>query len=71
MGIQYRHPWNRWFRKRNFELKWGLDFTSMPHCMAVQVRNQAIKRGLRASISIDPDSGNLGINLLPRKRRKK
>lgn len=70
MAKQYFHPWNRWFRKKRFVLRHGVDFTSMPHCMAVQVRNQAIKRGKRASIVTTPD-GDLVVNLLPKKRRRK
>ena len=48
-----RHPWNRWFRRRRFQLVRGEDYRCQPHAMSVQVRNAAAKRNLRVSVQIE------------------
>ena len=57
-----QHPWDRWFRKRRFRLLRGRDYTCMTHCMSVQVRAAAIKRGLRASVMVN-DMLSLSVEL--------
>ncbi|MCK9568781.1 hypothetical protein M0R72_07565 [Candidatus Pacearchaeota archaeon] len=48
-----RYPWNAWFKKRRVLIKHKKDFDCQPHGMAQQIRNEACKRGISVSISID------------------
>lgn len=47
-----RYPWEEWFRKKNFVLRRGVDYTGRTYAMAQQVRNAASKNNTRVSIKI-------------------
>ena len=50
-----RHPWDEWFKRKRFTLKRGVDFSGMPHAMAVQVRDAATARDYSVSVKIRED----------------
>ena len=47
-----RHPWDDWFRRKQFRLAKDNHYTCLPHSMAQQIRNEAQRRGLKVSIQI-------------------
>lgn len=53
-----RYPWEKWFMRKEFTLRRGIDYTCMPHSMAVQIRMAASSRGLSISVYTDTE-GNI------------
>ena len=50
---QIHHPFDKWFKRKNFKLVRGKHFKCMTHCMNVQLRNAAAKRNIRLSIDVE------------------
>ncbi len=50
---QTRHPFDKWFKQKNFNLVKGKHFKCRVYCMNVQLRNAAAKRNIRLSINVD------------------
>jgi len=50
-----RHPWDRWFKKKQFKLVRYKHYFCMPHSMGVQIRTAAAKRELAVSVHIRED----------------
>lgn len=57
-----RHPWDTWFRRNSFSLRKGKHYQCMTHCMMIQLRAAAIKRGLRASVRQSDDALHVHIS---------
>jgi hypothetical protein len=53
---QRRYPWKKWFAKRGFSLKKGIDFTCTPYSMSIQIRNRASQEGKSVGIRIEGDT---------------
>lgn len=51
-----RYPWDRWFVRGEFTARRGKDFKCKPHSMAIQIRTEAAKRGLKVSVYIEDKS---------------
>lgn len=51
-----KYRWKEWFRKRQFILRRGLDYKCPPSTMAQQIRNAAVKFGVKVSI-VEADNG--------------
>lgn len=65
-----KYPWDRWFAKKKFKLRRD-QYDCMPHCMAVQIRNQARRRKVGVSVETN-EHGTLSVEVLPlRKKRKR
>ncbi len=47
------HPWDRWFKRKSFRLLRGRDYKCQPHSMMVQIRTQALRRGLKVMVGVD------------------
>ena len=56
------YDWQRWFRRRKFILKRGVDYRCQTSSMVQQIRNAAYKRGL--SVSLEEDNGALTVTVL-------
>lgn len=46
------YPWSTWFSRKRFKLVQDTDYFCSPRTMAQQVRNAAVARGCKVSISI-------------------
>ncbi len=70
---QYRHPFDKWFKRKNFKLVRGKHFNCMIHCMNVQLRNAAARRNIRLSINVDGNTlhvSNLSLIGVKKGKRK-
>lgn len=65
----FKHPWDKWFRRKQFCLVRGRHYTCQPHSMAQQVRTAALKRSL--SISIRIAEGTIFVVYVVKTKRKK
>lgn len=50
------YPWLKWFKKARWELRRGQDYSCAPHSMAMQIRQQAHKRQVPVSVTIDEET---------------
>jgi hypothetical protein len=48
-----RYPWDKWFKARKVSIVKGKDYKCQTHGMMQQIRNEASKRCIGVSISID------------------
>jgi hypothetical protein len=46
------YPWDHWFKRRRFNLVRGNHYNCQPHSMAVLVRINAARRGIKVSVKI-------------------
>ncbi len=53
MQTVIRYPWERWFSKKKTTLVHGKDFKCLPHSMAVQIRQAAIRYGYDVSVYLE------------------
>ena len=53
--VHATYDWDRWLKRKTFQLVRCVDFDCAIHGMASQVRNKAAQRGLKVSLSIDGD----------------
>lgn len=58
-----RHPWDEWFKLGSFILQKGKDYAGRTDTMMSQVRQQASKRGLRASVTATNDGNEITVVL--------
>ena len=49
------YPWDDWFSKSSFTIKRGIHFSCTLSGMAQQVRNAALKRKKKVSITLNAD----------------
>lgn len=65
-----RHPWEHWFRSKEFVLLKGTDYGCADHGMAQAVRNKAAKLGLR--VSLDVTQGRVAVTVIgPQPKKEK
>lgn len=48
------YDWEKLFRKKEFSLTQGIDYTCQPHTMSQQVRNAAVRLRKEGKINVRP-----------------
>lgn len=53
--MSIRYPWDKWFKKSQFTLQKGRDYSCQNHSMAVMIRTAANSRGYPVRLRMERD----------------